>query len=105
MPDRTAHDLVVVGAGPAGFAAAVYGASEGLSTVVLDQLATGGQAATSSQIENYLGFPAAFPAPSWQTGRSCRLASSVLSSLSRARRSRSTSPTDITGYDSPMVRS
>ena len=58
VPDRTAHDLVVVGAGPAGLAAAVYGASEGLSTVVLDQLATGGQAATSSQIENYLGFPA-----------------------------------------------
>ena len=51
-------DLVVVGAGPAGLAAAVYGASEGLSTVVLDAVATGGQAATSSHIENYLGFPA-----------------------------------------------
>ncbi|MGH1562592.1 FAD-dependent oxidoreductase [Mumia sp. DW29H23] len=57
-PDRTAYDLVVVGAGPGGLAAAVYAASEGLSTVVLDALATGGQAATSSQIENYLGFPA-----------------------------------------------
>ncbi|MET1040668.1 MAG: FAD-dependent oxidoreductase [Acidimicrobiales bacterium] len=50
-------DLVVVGAGPAGLAAAVYGASEGLTTVVLDGVATGGQAGTSSRIENYLGFP------------------------------------------------
>lgn len=51
-------DLVVIGAGPAGLAAAVYGASEGLSTVVLDAVATGGQAGTSTRIENYLGFPA-----------------------------------------------
>jgi thioredoxin reductase (NADPH) len=51
-------DLIVVGAGPAGLAAAVYGASEGLDTVALDALATGGQAGTSSRIENYLGFPA-----------------------------------------------
>ena len=51
-------DLVVVGAGPAGLAAAVYGASEGLSTVVVDGVAPGGQAATSARIENYLGFPA-----------------------------------------------
>jgi thioredoxin reductase (NADPH) len=50
-------DLVVVGAGPAGLAAAVYGASEGLATVVLDAVAAGGQAATTSRIENYLGFP------------------------------------------------
>jgi thioredoxin reductase (NADPH) len=57
-PSRAAYDLVVVGAGPGGLAAAVYAASEGLSTVVLDALATGGQAGTSSQIENYLGFPA-----------------------------------------------
>lgn len=51
-------DLVVVGAGPAGLAAAVYGASEGLDTITLDCVATGGQASTSSRIENYLGFPA-----------------------------------------------
>jgi thioredoxin reductase (NADPH) len=51
-------DLVIVGAGPAGLAAAVYGASEGLSTLVLDRFGPGGQAGTSSRIENYLGFPA-----------------------------------------------
>ncbi|MFD6096100.1 FAD-dependent oxidoreductase [Nocardiopsis flavescens] len=50
-------DLVVVGAGPAGLAAGLYGASEGLNTVVLDALGTGGQAASSSRIENYPGFP------------------------------------------------
>ncbi len=54
---RRSCDLVVVGAGPAGLAAAVYGASEGLATVALDAVATGGQAGTSSRIENYLGFP------------------------------------------------
>ena len=53
----TTCDLIVVGSGPAGLAAAVYGASEGLDTVALDAVATGGQAATSSRIENYLGFP------------------------------------------------
>ena len=51
------HDVVIVGAGPAGLAAAVYGASEGLATVVLEQDAMGGQAGTSSMIRNYLGFP------------------------------------------------
>jgi thioredoxin reductase (NADPH) len=57
-PVRSVCDLIVVGAGPAGLAAAVYGASEGLATVVVDAVATGGQAGTSSRIENYLGFPA-----------------------------------------------
>ena len=56
-PSGSVHDLVVVGAGPAGLAAAVYGASEGLATVLLDGVSTGGQAAASSRIENYLGFP------------------------------------------------
>ncbi|HJW14752.1 MAG TPA: FAD-dependent oxidoreductase [Thermoanaerobaculia bacterium] len=51
------YDLVIVGAGPAGLAAAVYGASEGLRTLLLEQSAPGGQAGTSSRIENYLGFP------------------------------------------------
>jgi thioredoxin reductase (NADPH) len=54
---RKTVDLAVVGAGPAGLAAAVYGASEGLSTLLLDGIATGGQAAASARIENYLGFP------------------------------------------------
>lgn len=51
------YDLVIVGGGPAGLAAAVYGASEGLRTVMLEREAPGGQAGTSSRIENYLGFP------------------------------------------------
>ena len=51
------YDLIIVGAGPAGLAAAVYGASEGLKTLIIEQNAPGGQAGTSSQIENYLGFP------------------------------------------------
>ncbi len=55
--ERRSFDLVVVGAGPAGLAAAVYGASEGLSTLVLDAETFGGQAGTSSLIRNYLGFP------------------------------------------------
>jgi thioredoxin reductase (NADPH) len=56
-PPRMTCDLVVVGAGPAGLAAAVYAASDGLHTVVVDAIATGGQAETSPCIENYLGFP------------------------------------------------
>jgi thioredoxin reductase (NADPH) len=55
--EQTVYDLVVVGAGPAGLAAAVYGASEGLQTVVLERTAPGGQAGSSMRIENYLGFP------------------------------------------------
>src|SRR5204862_7805621 len=51
------YALVVGGAGPAGLAAAVYGASEGLSTAVLEHTAPGGQAGSSMRIENYLGFP------------------------------------------------
>ena len=53
----TVFDVVIVGAGPAGLAAGVYGASGGLSTAILDSVAVGGQAATSARIENYLGFP------------------------------------------------
>ena len=56
LPDG-GFDLIVVGAGPAGLAAAVYGASEGLRTLVLEMVAVGGQAGASSRIENYLGFP------------------------------------------------
>ena len=57
-PAGHVFDVAVVGAGPAGLAAAVYGASEGLDTVVLDAVGPGGQAGTSSRIENYFGFPA-----------------------------------------------
>jgi thioredoxin reductase (NADPH) len=55
--EKQFYDLVIVGAGPAGLAAAVYGASEGLHTLVIERDAPGGQAGTSSRIENYLGFP------------------------------------------------
>src|SRR5207249_10424558 len=54
---RKLYDVAIVGAGPAGLAAAVYGASEGLSVIVLDSRAFGGQAGASARIENYLGFP------------------------------------------------
>ncbi|WP_442970512.1 FAD-dependent oxidoreductase [Rhodococcus sp. MEB064] len=56
-PTEEFYDLVVVGGGPAGLGAAVYGASEGLKTVLVERTATGGQAGQSSRIENYLGFP------------------------------------------------
>jgi thioredoxin reductase (NADPH) len=57
LPDGAAADVIVVGAGPAGLAASVYAGSEGLSVLTLDSSAPGGQAGTSSKIENYLGFP------------------------------------------------
>jgi len=56
-PSRSEYDLAIYEAGPAGLSAAVYGASEGLKTVVIERFAVGGQAGTSPKIENYLGFP------------------------------------------------
>src|SRR6185312_9973108 len=56
-PELPFYDLTIIGAGPAGLAAAVYGASEGLRTVLIERQAPGGQAGQSSRIENYLGFP------------------------------------------------
>jgi thioredoxin reductase (NADPH) len=56
-PSLAQYDLAIYGAGPAGLSAAVYGASEGLKTVVIERSAVGGQAGTTSRIENYLGFP------------------------------------------------
>jgi thioredoxin reductase (NADPH) len=63
VDDTVVRDLVVIGAGPAGLAAAVYGASEGLDVLVLETTAPGGQAGTSSKIENYLGFPTGISGP------------------------------------------
>lgn len=57
IADQPFYDLIIIGAGPAGLAAAVYGASEGLKTLVVEEKAPGGQAGMSSRIENYLGFP------------------------------------------------
>jgi hypothetical protein len=56
-PNHDSYDVVVVAAGPAGMAAAVYGTSEGLTALIVERYACGGQAGTSSRIENYLGFP------------------------------------------------
>lgn len=57
VPTKACYDTVIIGGGPAGLAAAVYGASEGLETLMIEREAPGGQAGTSSRIENYLGFP------------------------------------------------
>ncbi len=73
--EQAIYDLVVVGAGPAGLAAAVYGASEGLKTLVLERTAPGGQAGNSMRIENYLGFPTGITGSEladravWQAGK------------------------------------
>ena len=72
------YDLVIVGGGPAGLAAAVYGASEGLRTVLVEREATGGQAGQSSRIENYLGFPNGLSGlRARRTARRCRRAASA----------------------------
>ena len=75
LPERC-YDVIVVGAGPAGLAASVYAASEGLRTLTVDALAVGGQAATSSRIENYLGFPTGISGRTWPRGRRSRPRSS-----------------------------
>ena len=87
QPSQDHYDLVIVGGGPAGLAAAVYGASEGLRTVLVEREAPGGQAGQSSRIENYLGFPRGpAAAPSSPSARPTRLAASAPSSSpSRAR--------------------
>ncbi len=81
-PDRDRYELVIVGGGPAGLSAAVYGASEGLRTLMIDSGGLGGQATSSSSIRNYLGFPGASAAASWPAGPTSRHGSSVPASRS-----------------------
>ncbi len=76
-PSRLEYDLTIVGAGPAGLAAAVNAASEGLRTIVVEAVAPGGQAGTTSMIENYLGSPTASAAANWRPARRCRRAGSA----------------------------
>ena len=71
-PGARIYDVAVVGAGPAGLAAGVYAASEGLQVAVVEHEALGGQAGTSSLIRNYLGFPRGITGPSWHSVRSTR---------------------------------
>ena len=83
--DGQSFDVVVLGGGPAGLAAAVYASSEGLGTLVVERFAPGGQAGTSARIENYLGFPPALPAPSSpDERRSRRKFGAVMSSVHEA---------------------
>src|SRR5262245_53731008 len=83
-PSADFYDLIVIGGGPAGLGAAVYGASEGLRTVLLERTATGGQAGQSSRIENYLGFPDGVSGAQL-TGRARRQASKFGAELLTAR--------------------
>jgi hypothetical protein len=76
-PSLSEYDLAIVGAGPAGLGAAVNAASEGLRTVVVEAVAPGGQAGTTSMIENLLGFLTASAAANWRRGRWCRRAGSA----------------------------
>ena len=89
LAPREEVDLLIVGAGPAGLAAAVYGASEGLDTLVVESTALGGQAGSSRRIENYLGFPRGSAAPSSPAARSARRASSARAPRRRTAPSRS----------------
>ena len=74
--DQQTFDVVVLGAGPAGLATAVYASSEGLTTLVVERFAPGGQAGTSARIENYLGFPTGLSGSDLTDGRRSRRVSS-----------------------------
>ena len=90
------YDTVIIGGGPAGLAAAVYGASEGLRTVVVEREAPGGQAGTSSRIENYLGFPNGVSGTSSRVARSIKRGGSERKFWSHAL-SRASNPPDTSG--------
>lgn len=96
-------DVVIVGAGPAGLAAAVYGASEGLRTLVVDRIGVGGQAGTSSRIENYVGFPSGISGGDLVNGRHCRHSASARRSRARAASRRSRPSATATGCCSATV--
>ena len=99
------RDVVIVGAGPAGLAAAVYGASEGLDVLVLDSTAPGGQAGTSSRIENYLGFPTGISGQAL-AGRALTQAEKFGAEVAVGRTSSdSTATAGLTGSSSPTGRS
>jgi thioredoxin reductase (NADPH) len=95
VPKHDTYDVVIVGGGPAGLAAAVYGASEGLRTLLVERLACGGQAGTSSRIENYLGFPAGLTGAEL-SDRACRQAGRFGAELLVARSVRKLEPGDLT---------
>ena len=90
--DLPFYDLVIVGGGPAGLAAAVYGASEGLRTLLVERHATGGQAGQSSRIENYLGFPPGLSGAELARRATARRAASAPRCSPRARCSASARP-------------
>lgn len=84
-PPQTDYDIAIVGAGPAGLAAAVHAASDGLQTVVLERDVPGGQASHTSRVENFFGFPAASAAPSWRASPGVKRRDSARTSRSCAR--------------------
>ncbi len=92
-PRLDRYDVVIVGGGPAGLASAVYGASEGLRTLVVERIACGGQAGTSSRIENYLGFPGGLSGDEL-SDRACRQASRFGAELLVARSAKRLEPGD-----------
>ncbi len=97
-------DLLVIGGGPGGLAAAVYGASEGMATTLAEDTGLGGQAGTSSRIENYLGFPPACPARNWPRVPRCRRRSSACGSCWPRRPPRCRPTTACTPSRSAMAR-
>jgi thioredoxin reductase (NADPH) len=106
-PAAAEYDTVIVGAGPAGLAAAVYGASEGLRTIVIEREAPGGQAGTSSRIENYLGFPSGVSGEALSTRalqQAYRLGAEILVTRSITRMDSATRQVQLDGGDVLQAR-